>query len=275
MEFHRRILQPLDRFFAPRARTKAVSARDGATANASHAGDRDARGANRHNPALFVEGQRILWPAWLRTIERMRRLLSKSKSPRRAPLPVEYYAAITFASFRLDGIEVTEAQIAQALARGPASRGVRTRLTLRIRNHISILRRIEAAVRVGESLKGQTVIRWYTSISCGLSTTALDEGTIRRLDLVVRRINSPQLRLQPAMTELAQLHRQLLADPFVPSFNGILARLLLQYHLGRCGLPPVIFDPDDQTPAIPEEPKLLRRIMEMVECSYSLLLSPM
>ncbi len=226
------------------------------------------------SPTAHAEGGRVEWSSWLRAIERKRRMLSRMDSSRLKPLPSEYFAAATFASFRLDGIEVTETQIAQALARGVANKAFRTRLTLRIRNHISILRRIESAVRVGESLKGQSVVRWYTSISCGLSTAALDDGMISRLDAVVRRINSPQLRLQPAITEVARLHVQLLTDSFVPSFNGILARLLLQYHLGRCGLPPVIFDPTSDGGVVSNESQLLGRIMEMVDASYSMLLAP-
>jgi hypothetical protein len=42
------------------------------------------------------------------------------------------------------------------------------------------------------------VIRWYTGISAGLSTTGLNQTTEARLAEVVRRINSPQMRMQPA-----------------------------------------------------------------------------
>ena len=59
-----------------------------------------------------------------------------------------------------------------------------------------------------------------------------------RLAALVERMNSPELRLQAGVQQVARLHAQLLADPLVPSFNGILARLLLRYHLGRCGLRP-------------------------------------
>jgi hypothetical protein len=142
---------------------------------------------------------RIDWANWLRLIERKRRLLARFATSRNI-MPREYFAAATFVSFRLDGIDVTEPDVAAALARGTPNKAFRTRRTHRLRNHVSILRKIESAVRLGESLKGQAVIRWYTSISCGLCNANLDDGTMTRLDSIVRRINSPQLRLQPAIT---------------------------------------------------------------------------
>jgi hypothetical protein len=93
-----------------------------------------------------------------------------------------------------------------------------------------------------------------------------------RLDQLVRRINSPHLRLQPAITEIARLHAQSLGDPLVPGFNGILVRLLLRYHLGRCGLPPVVFSPEVDQAAIENESILLGRLLEMIDESYDLLL---
>jgi hypothetical protein len=115
------------------------------------------------------------------------------------------------------------------------------------------------------------VIRWYVGVSAGLSTTGLDQPTAARVDDVVRRINSPQMRLQAALPEVASTHVRLLADPLVPSFNGILARLLLRYHLGRCNLPPVVFDPElDGRPASPEA--LARRLVELLDRSYDGLL---
>ena len=214
---------------------------------------------------------RVDWANWLRLIERKRRLLSRYQTARNL-VPREYFAAATFVSFRLDGIEVTEPDVAAALARGVPNKAFRTRRTHRLRNHVSILRKIESAVRLGESLKGQSVIRWYTSISCGLCNANLDDGTMTRLDSIVRRINSPQLRLQPAIIEVARLHAQLIADPFVPSFNGILARLLLRYHLGRCGLPPVLFDPEIDPNILTDESKVLEKILEGVDASYNMLL---
>ncbi len=117
------------------------------------------------------------------------------------------------------------------------------------------------------------VVRWYTSISGGLSLAALDETNIQRLNNVVHLINSPQFRLQPAIKEITHLHAQLLADPLVPSFNGILSRLLLRYHLGQCDLPPVMFDPQSDEKLLNDEPRLLNRVLEMLNGSYDMMLA--
>jgi hypothetical protein len=144
---------------------------------------------------------------------------------------------------------------------------------MRIRNHVAILHRIERGLHRGESLKTAAVVRWYTLIASGLSITSLDEPTMGRLDQLVRRINSPHLRLQPAVQEIARLHVQSLADPLVPGFNGILVRLLLRYHLGRCGLPPVVFHSETDGPLLTDETTLLARLLELIDESYDLLLS--
>jgi hypothetical protein len=81
-------------------------------------------------------------------------------------------------------------------------------------------------------------------------------------------MNSPQLRLGPALREIATMHVLLLADPFVPGFNGILARLLLRYHLGRCGLPPVLFDPAADAAHLASEATLLPRLLDLITESY-------
>ena len=44
------------------------------------------------------------------------------------------------------------------------------------------------------------------------------------------------------MYEAACVHVRLMNDPLFPGFNGLVARLLLQYQLMRAGLPPVVFD---------------------------------
>jgi len=217
----------------------------------------------------------IDWARWLRVIERKRRLLtrpnkSKSKSKLKSP-PREFFARATYASFRLEGILIDQVEVADSLTNGSPRTGIRSRSSQRVRNHVAILHRIKQAIKKGESLKSQTVIRWYTSISCGLSLMGLDESRLTHLDNVIGRINSPQLRLQPAITEIAHLHAQLMAEPLVPSFNGILSRLLLQYHLGRCGLPPVVFDSVADANVLRDEPKLLRRILEMVDGGYQML----
>ncbi len=165
---------------------------------------------------------RIDWQRWLRVIQRKRRLVTRAASPRPKPLPDEYFAIATVVSFRLEGIQIDRPDVASALATGQAHKTFRSRSSQRIRSHVAILHRIESALQRGTSLSTPSVIRWYTSISGGLSLAALDESTMKRLDNVVHRINSPQFRLQPAIKEIAHLHAQLLADPLVPSFNGIL-----------------------------------------------------
>jgi hypothetical protein len=233
-------------------------------------------------------GIRIDWVRWLRLIQRKRRMASKPDShrsaqsrngassrgiaaPRSASPPDQYFAAVTLSSFQLEGIPLNPKEVTQAVLHGAAGKGFRSRSTQRIRNHVAILRRIEKSLRAGASITSQSVIRWYTSISCGLSLAGLDETNLARLDNVVRRINSPQFRLQPAITEIARVHAQLNADPLVPSFNGILARLLLQYHLGRCGLPRVLFDASVDSAILKDEPRLLKRILELVDSAYDML----
>jgi hypothetical protein len=216
---------------------------------------------------------RIDWQRWLRLIQRKRRLLTRGPSPRRKPLPAEYFANATVISFRLEGIEIDNSDIVSAMARGQAHKTFRSRSSQRIRSHIAILHQIESALQRGTLLNTPSAVRWYTSISGGLSLASLDESTMTRLDNVVHRINSPQFRLQPAIKEITHLHAQLLADPLVPSFNGILSRLLLRYHLGRCGLPPVMFDPQSDEKVFGDEPRLLNRVLEMLNGSYDMLLA--
>jgi hypothetical protein len=221
------------------------------------------------------------WPEWLRATERKRRQVARNDgaaAPGSAPAAAGvcwpgYFEAATDASFRLDGLVLPPDDLAAALARGSAGKAFRSRQQQRARNHVAILRSLEKMLRGGGALKPGDVVRWYTSIACGLSTTALDEPTTARLEAVVRRINSPQLRLKPAVQEIAQLYRQWLSDPLVPSFNGILARLLLRYHLGRCGLPPVLFVPElDGGSQMPDERRMLERMLELIDAAYAALL---
>jgi hypothetical protein len=216
---------------------------------------------------------RIDWQRWLRLIQRKRRLLTRGASPRRKPLPAEYFENATVVSFQLAGIDIDAPTVASALASGQAHKSFRSRSSQRIRSHVAILHQIESALQRGTLLNTSSVIRWYTSISGGLSLAGLDESTMARLDNVVHRINSPQFRLQPAIKEITHLHAQLLADPLVPSFNGILSRLLLRYHLGRCGLPPVMFDPQSDEKVLGDEPRLLNRVLEMLNGSYDMMLA--
>jgi hypothetical protein len=189
----------------------------------------------------------------------------------RGSLPAEYFAANTLSSFQLAGISLNRDEVAAAISHGWSARGFRSRTAQRIRNHVAILRRIESSLRAGATLTSQTVLRWYTSISCGLSLVGLDESNLLRLENVVRRINSPRFRLQPAILEIAHVHAELNAEPLVPSFNGILTRLLLQYHLGRAGLPRVMFDCSVDSGVMKDEPRLLKRILEMVDGAYGMM----
>ena len=235
------------------------------------------------DPAAFTQGPGVNggrsrsateWPALLRRVERKRRSLDRDHDgadPNANLIPSppdDYYLRATWASFRLEGLDVTEDELREAL--GPTSSDrptLRSRQALRLRNHAAILHRIENDLQQGLTLTGDTVLRWYVGISAGLSTTSLDQATQARLDDVVRRVNSPQLRLQPALQEVAATHLRLLADPLVPSFNGILARLLLRYHLGRSRLPGVVWDPlADARPR--DAATVLRRLVELLDESF-------
>ena len=208
-------------------------------------------------------------PRLMRALEQRRRTAAREPAhcDREGPLP-RYYERFTYISFRLDGLDVTEAEVRAALAHGASGRACRTCQARRIRNHAAILRQIERLLRDGRPLSSGAVIRWYTLVACGLSCGWIDEQAARRLDRILSGMNSPQLRLGPALRDIAAVHLRLLGDPFVPGFNGILARLLLRYHLGRCSLPPVLFDPAETASLTNEAallPKLLERLLESYE----------
>jgi hypothetical protein len=222
--------------------------------------------------AKSTNGDGVAWGGWLRSLERKRRLLVRNEPPRPRPLPQVYFARATYSSFRLDRIDITEREVLASLSSGHQRQSLRSRAAQRIRNHVSILHHIEPSTRLAASLKSPVVMRWYTTLGSGLVTAGLADATVDRLDHVVRQINSPQLRLQAALVDIARLHVQLLADPLVPSFNGILARLLLRYHLGRVGLPPVVFDPEADAPALLDEAMLLRRLLELIDLSFDMLM---
>ena len=224
----------------------------------------------------------IDWPQWLRNTERKRRQESRhsesaggnGSTPSAAAdvFWAGYFADATDSSFRLDGLLVPRGDLLAALAPGWTGKATCVRRQQqRVRNHVAILRHLETRLRRNIPLKPDDVIRWYTSVACGLSTTRLDEPTTARLHAIVRQINSPHLRLAPAVQEIARLHHQLLADPVVPGFNGILARLILRYHLGRCGLPPVVFVPETDAALMPDEHRLLARLLELIDKTYGML----
>lgn len=207
------------------------------------------------------------WSALLRRLERKKRQSLRDGDGLPTPVP-DYFVKATWSSFCLDGHAVSESEAREALSRsgeGPVM--LRSRQAQRLRCHCAILHRIENDLSVNLPLTTDGVIRWYTGISAGLSTTALDQATLVRVEDVVRRINTPQLRLQAAIREIAQTHLGLLCDPLVPSFNGILARLLLRFHLGKCRLPAVIFDPATDQRSRPVD-ALIRRLLELLERSF-------
>lgn len=213
----------------------------------------------------------IDWPRWLRQIERKRRLLSREVStlPRS---PRSLLARITENSFILEGIALHPADVSDAIATRSRKRGVRSGTAQRIRNHFAILEDIERGLRAGQSLRLPMVLRWYTMLGNGLSTTTPAGEKLDRLEQVIRRINFPHLRLQPAISEVAQVHVESLADALVPSFHGIVARLILHYHLGRCGLCGVAFDPRSDGPHLLDEKWLTARLLQLLDQSYDLLL---
>ncbi len=250
----------------PPPRPNRLAARLGRPAGASPPG------ATSAAPTWRAAGS-FDWPQWLRQTERRRRLANRAHPASAAAFWTGYYLAATEASFRLDGLDLPPGDLAAALARGGAAQVFRSRQQQRVRNHVAILRHVEALLRRGGTLKAGDVVRWYTSIACGLSTTQLDEPTLSRLDGVVRTINSPHMRLRPALLGIARLHGQLLADPLVPSFNGILSRLLLRYHLGRCRLPPVLFLAEiDGGNRLLDEQRLLERLLELIHETYGAML---
>jgi hypothetical protein len=221
----------------------------------------------------------IDWPQWVRSTERKRRLAARQDGHAVGAtvlptlLGAGYFLAATDASFRLDGMHLPPRDLAAAVSRGWGAKTFRPRQQQRVRNHVAILRRVERLLRHGGPLKAGEVVRWYTSVACGLSTTGLDEPNTSRLEGIVRQVNSPHLRLCPAVQGIARLHGQMLADPVVPSFNGILARLLLRYHLGRCGLPPVVFSPESDGPLLLNEQRLLSRLLDLIDEAYATMLA--
>lgn len=212
------------------------------------------------------------WNHWLRRIASRRRLVDRPILWRHRDAMRKLLTELTCASFRLEGLDVAPEQVREALAAKGRQRSLRARQFRRLRNHMAILQQIEIGLRHNHSLKPVSVIRWYTSISAGLCTAYLPDAPVSRLEDAIRRINCPQLRLQGAIQECGRLHYQLLHDPLVPSFNGILARLLLHYHLGRCRLPPVVFDPESDAVMSMPEPVLTRRLLRMVDQAYERLL---
>ncbi|MGE5610602.1 MAG: hypothetical protein ACM359_15235 [Bacillota bacterium] len=198
----------------------------------------------------------------LQQIERKRRaylLYYRSQ-----PLPKQLLVDLTVSSFRMDHLRISEREVGEAFGCGAEGRAFRIRPILRIRNHAAILIHMDRMVRRGQELRAETAVRWYTSISCGLSTAQVEASQLERLEACLRRMNVPRLRLRAAVAEIAGVHVELLRDPVFPGFNGIVARLLLQYHLGRCGLPPVVFDAERDRGGMAEQETLVPRLMRLI-----------
>ena len=220
---------------------------------------------------------------WHRHVERKRRAYQNLIGLRRgtvpgvmarrvgsqAKLPQDFTSQLTFHSFRLEGIAVESADVEQALRPLRRKGGFRSRLHQRLRNHVALIRSIDRGVRLGRRMTVPLVLRWYTSISSGLSTTMPAGQKLDRLERVVRQINSPPRRLEPALAETADLYAEAFADELVPGFNGILIRLLLQAHLGSSKLPPVIFpltlSPDVQSSGPLFSPWLIGMVEESLD----------
>ena len=225
---------------------------------------------------------RIDWKGWFRSLERKRALLGRwlekkcdAETHQIHIASRSYLARVSQVSFELDGIRLDDRELLEAIADGAAHKPVRPRQAQRLRNHVAILRRIGRLPHGAQPLETVTVVRWYTSISCGLSNAFLGAAALNRLTHVVGQINSPHLNVRPALEEMAGLYAELLRDPIVPSFNGILSRLLLSCHLSRCGLPPVLFDPTRDC-AIPDAtPGHLSLLLDRVQDSYDALLAAM
>lgn len=167
---------------------------------------------------------------------------------------LESAGRIAMASLRLEGIPLAEADVVETLLKSGVRGDLRNRQAQMIRNHVAIQLHIERCLKKRCLLKPAMVLGWYSSLSAGLPMVSLDAGRMRRLEDVCRRVNSPPMQLESAVRDIAQLYCNLISDALVPSFNGVLVRLIMRYHLGRCSLPRVIFreelagarDGDDQ-----------------------------
>lgn len=208
-----------------------------------------------------AEAQQPDWAALLRKLDQHR---SVDRSTLRRLDRLEVLGRLSWISFRLEGLEVQEPEVVEALLRGGLRGEMRPRQAQRLRNHVAILLGIEAALARQLLLTPQEVLRWYTLISAGLSTASLTDAAMRRLEQVCRRVNCPPMRLQAALVEISGLYCDLLTDPLVPSFNGILARLLLRYHLGRCRLPWVVFDVTIDRAAAADPRRMQGRLIALI-----------
>lgn len=173
----------------------------------------------------------------LRRIEQAR-----ARLPRRDwTLPRPFLVDATSASFRIDGIPVTVEQVTRALGHRQSVRAFRSPLSNRLRAHAATLRCIERILAADEPLRPSHLYRWYAGLSAGLGAGFIDDAG--RAAEVTARANLPTTRLATALADVLQLYAEMMSRPIVPSYNGIVARLVMNLHLGRCGLLPVIVEP--------------------------------
>jgi len=175
----------------------------------------------------------------------------------------------THVSFELEGIVLPPGSVRAGLCGKSGRVQMRPRIAHRIRSHCAVLLQIERMIKSRRSTNVSALVGWYTTFSAGLCSAGLDDRSMRALSDVVHRINAPPHRVQAAIDEAARLHVELLREPAVPSFPGILARLVLHAQLGRCGLPPVTFDPAVDRVAFEKPAELAARISKLIERAYA------
>ena len=88
--------------------------------------------------------------AILRRIERKKSILDRAGTFHVRQLPDDYYARITFASFRLEGIDLTDQDVWEALAHQRQRPVLRSRLGQRLRTHAAILHRPKPTAAGGD-----------------------------------------------------------------------------------------------------------------------------
>lgn len=182
-------------------------------------------------------------------------------------MPLPFVADATSASFHIDGIAVTLDQVTRALGHRQSVRAFRSPTSHRLRVHAAMLRCCERMILQRRPLRGIQLYRWYAGLSAGLGVARGSPDQSRRFEDVVARVNFSTPSLSFAVGQSVTLYNELLAEPIVPSYNGILARLLLNLHLGRSGLLPVIIEPAGDEPAVQrlDEPTLLRLLLRRYE----------
>jgi hypothetical protein len=180
-------------------------------------------------------------PATLRLIEQARARLPRSAWS----MPRPFLVDATSASFRIDGIPVTVGQVTRALGHRQSVRAFRSSLSHRLRMHAAILCGLERLLANDAPLQSGHLMSWYAGLSAGHGTAVGVAEDARRAAAIVARVNAPTPRLAAAIPEVVALYTEVIGNPIVPSYNGIVARLLMHVHLGRCGLLPVIVEPPD------------------------------